>query len=208
MVSIVNRRGHVWYQRLDVGAAVRLRDLAGVDVMRLATGDDTMPDVSTIVDCLYAILLPGLGGITPKRFGRLLRGDVPPEQLCELFIEEVRGFFHVHAPSKKRRDKNQRELTAEELWRELWRAAGAAGVDPTHRTYGEISALAEGRAMATWIQTGMICAAVANSTPGRKGAPVNATHFTPEGMYDDQMKSNSQPLTADNLSQLAMMMVR
>lgn len=208
MVSIVNRRGHVWYQRLDVGAALRLRDLAGVDVMRLATGNDSMPDVARVVDCLYAILLPALGGITPKRFGKLLRGDMTPEQLCELFVAGVQGFFHVHAPAKKRKSDHRRELTAEELWRELWRAAGAAGVDPTPRTYGEISALAEGRAMATWIQAGMICAAITNSTPGRKGPPASATDFAPEGMYEDLTKANSQPLTADNLSQFAMMMVQ
>lgn len=207
MVSIVNRRGHVWYQRLDVGAALRLRDLAGVDVMRLATGNDSMPDVSTIVDCLYAILLPALGGITPKRFGKLLRGDMTPEQLCEVFVASIVEFFHAPGP-KPKPSKAEREPTAEELWRDLWRMAGAVGVDPRGLTIGELSRMADGHSRAIWPPAAMICATVANNAFGRKGAAVKPEAFDLSGaLSEGRESSNSQELTADNLSQFARMLM-
>lgn len=207
MTTIVNRRGEVWYQRLDVGAALRLRDLAGVDVMRLASGDDPMPDVAGVVDCLFAILFPVLGGITPKRFGKSLRGNMTPEQLKETFQTSVVEFFKAPGP-KPKPSKSNRGPTAEELWRELWRMAGAAGVDPNGYTFGELSRMSEGYSRAVCPPAAMICATVASNAFGRKGAAIKPASFDLSGALGEARgASDSHELTADNLSQFARMMM-
>ena len=74
-----DRRGRIYPVRIDVAAALRLRDLAGVDLMA-AAGDGgadlsaAAADPVRCVDALAAAVLPQLlaGGVTPRAFGRRL----------------------------------------------------------------------------------------------------------------------------------------
>lgn len=204
MIAFRDRKGRAWTRRLDVDAAVRIRGLAGLDVMALAADEAAAaryagpsPEVSAeIADALFALFLPDAvaAGIDDRAFGRRLR--VRADELRTLLFEGVAEFFAMPGPPPT--GPGGREATAEELWQDVYRLAGEAGIDPGPRTYGELAVLADGRRRAEWGRTAALRADVINSNPYRKGQAVRPADLDPTGGLKEAGTGGGIELTPDD----------
>lgn len=188
MIAFRDRRRQTWSRRIDVAAAVRMRDLADLDVMAIVTDDATSDRLTDdekqasadIVDALFAVFLPDAERlkITDRQFGKRLRG-VKADDLRSLFFEGLAAFFRMPGPEPKQ--TGQRIVTAAELWEDVYRLAGEACVAPGPHTYGELAAMANGRRRLEWAQTAALRADVINNNGFRRGAPVHPKDLDPTG---------------------------
>jgi len=192
MIAFRDRKGMAWSRRIDIDAAVRIRDLADLDVMALVTDEATSARIAgdeqdasaDIVDALFALFLPDAErlGVTDRQFGKRLRG-VKADELRTMFFEGVASFFRMPGPEPKQH--GQRIVTAAELWQDVYRLAGEAGVAPGPHTYGELAAMADGRRKLEWAQTAALRADVINNNGFRRGAPVHPKELDPTGGLKD-----------------------
>lgn len=194
MIVLRHRWGRVWARRLDVAGAIRIRDLAGLDVMELFVDDDLHASYQTpnpeatgrIVDALYALFLPDVSRdrMTSRKFGRKLR-CMTAQELHNQFLEELGEFVALPNPRPIEESENQDDErpspTAAGLWEELWWTVGQAGVDPDHRTFGELRVIAQGYERSEWPRAARITAAVINSAPFRRGKAVSEAKLDPTG---------------------------
>lgn len=87
-----------WLIEINVGAAKRARDLAGVSLYKLAEDRfqplaDLLADPVRFVDCLWCCVRPEDGQpATDEDFGRALGGDAL-EAAAEAFVGELIDFF-------------------------------------------------------------------------------------------------------------------
>lgn len=208
MIVLRDRRGRVWARRLDVSAAIRMREIAGLDVMAIATGEgEAIEDVASVVNALYAVMLPDLGRLTPWRFGRRLRA-MPAVELRQVLGEAVGEFFAMPGPERKP-EAGGRDYTAPELWREVCRMAGAVGVDPGPLTFGELAVMAEGLRRDKWSRNATLRAAIINSNPFRSGSAVNPAELDPTGALKEAGGgSAARELKPENLASFAAMFMR
>jgi hypothetical protein len=163
-----------------------MRDLADLDVMAIVTDSAagehlrSAEGVTDIVDALYALFLPDAQrlGITDYRFGKRLRG-VKASDLQAAFFGGISAFFALPGPATE--GGQGREVTAAELWRDVYRLAGEACVAPGTYTYGELAAMADGRRRAEWAQTANLRADLINSNPYRRGPAIHPAELDPTG---------------------------
>lgn len=192
MIVFRSRWGRTWAGRLDVDAAVRMFDLAELDVMvagidlptreRLA---GTSPEASAdLAAAIYAIFQPEADRrrVSPRRFGKDLR-VVRDGGLRAMFFEEIDAFFRIPGPEQKPDGKPGKPPTPAELWQSLYRMAGEIGVSPGPHTLGEIYVMAEGHRRAEWARNAALRADVINSNPfrGSSARPVNPAELDPTG---------------------------
>lgn len=195
MIAFRDRKGRLWTARLDVAAAVRMRDLAGVDVMGLALGGQSeavklAADAERLANGLFALCLPSCEarGVSDREFGRCLRNRfwghvIAPMALAEMIFEGVRDFFEVPrlSPGKPKGGGNAK-VDAEDLWGDLWHMAAIAGVaDPGPRTFGELIALADGRRKHDWAQTATVLAMLHNTRAFGRGLAKQPADYDPTG---------------------------
>ena len=194
MIAFRDRKRRLWTARLDVAAAVRMRDLAGVDVMALALGgqDEAVKlasDPPRLTNALFALCLPSCEarGVSDRDFGRSLRGRfwgywLSPNDVTEMVFEGVREFFDVPELSPgKPKGKRGGKATAADLWGDLWRLAAIVGVDPDRRTFGELIALADGRQKFEWSRTACVLAMLHNTRAFGGGKARQPAEFDPTG---------------------------
>lgn len=194
MIAFRDRKRRLWTARLDVAAAVRMRDLAGVDVMALALGSQEeavklASDPPRLANALFALCLPlcEARGISDREFGRSLRGRfwghwLAPAALAEMVFEAVRDFFEVPELSPgKPKGKRGGKATAAGLWGDLWRLASIVGADPDRRTFGELIALADGRQKFEWGRTACVLAMLYNTRAFGGGKAKQPAEFDPTG---------------------------
>ena len=190
---------------------MRIRDLTDLDVMDLAINGhtDALADRSTIVDALYAVMLPDLGKVTSHRFGKQLKA-MPAAELRLIIVEAVNDFFDLPGPPRiELRGETDSPLpTAPELWRDVWRMAGSVGVDPQSLTFGELVTMVEGHRRDAWERTASLLAATLNSAFGSKGG-AKPEDLDPTGGLAEHARRQSagEELTSDNLGQFAAMMM-
>lgn len=205
MIVLRDRRGRVWARRLDVAAAVRMREIAGLDVMAIALEGGDLNDMPSVVDALYAVMMPDLGSVKPWRFGRRLRA-MPADELRMAIADGVADFVRLPGPARPERKHDGKTSTPEELWRDLWRMGGAVGVDPGPLTFGEIATMAEGRRRDEWSRSASLMEAIYNSAFGSDGT-AKAEDIDPTGGLKEAShgQGQSQELNADNLRAFAAM---
>ncbi|QDT39724.1 hypothetical protein [Stratiformator vulcanicus] len=209
-----DRRGRLWSHRLDVAAAVRMRDLAGVDVMQLGLTQSLPGSRAALVDAAYALLLPEAQrhSVSDREFGRLLRGrlwgwTVSPSDLADELLAELAAFFASPklSPGEPKGDV-ERELTAADLWGDIYALAGLVGVDPGPLTYGELVALADSRRKHDWARTAELMALTFNLQVDREHRKPAAA-FDPTGGLGAE-STGSIEITADNLFDVAAIFCR
>lgn len=204
MIAIRDRKGRLWTARLTVGAAKRMRDLAGLDVMELATDEDAERHLdgapALAVDALFAWLLPECGrlGVTDRKFGRRFRG-VPLRTVNDAIRSGVREFFRVPGPPPKRSAGSGRARTPAELWQEAERMAGLAGVDADTKTFGELVAASEGRRRHDWPRTALVLAQLR----GLCGKRADAAALDPTGVLSEAGGGGRMEIRPDNLGVVA-----
>lgn len=189
MIVFRDRTGRIWTGRLDTAAAIRMRDIAGEDVMELALSKQDATTFSLhparLANALFAILLPTCErlGIDDVRFGRLLPGrrlfrPAVPTVLSEQLLSAILGFFECPEmlPGKPK-DKSREPLTASKLWCYLWASASVAGVSPFSFTFGELAAMADAKRKHEWAQTSNLMAYIARAA----GAKITAADIDPTG---------------------------
>jgi hypothetical protein len=200
VIAFLDRKGRTWAGRLDVDAAVRLRDLAGLDVMAAAVDRDTRdmlagptPEATeTVAAGLYWLFRPQAErlGVTPKAFYRGLRA-LDGGELRETLFEAIAAFFRMPGPPAKA-SGDEPEPKAAELWRDLYRLAGEAGVPPGPHTFGELAAMADGRRRAEWGRTAHLRADIVNAAPFRRGAAVKPEELDPTGGLKDSGRAKGE----------------
>jgi hypothetical protein len=204
VIAFRDRRRTAWIRRIDVDAAVRMRDLAGLDVMAAVTDEaesdrlasDDKQASADLVDALYALFLPDAERlrVTDRQFGKRLRG-VTTHELRMLFFGGLAEFFRMPGPEPEQ--KGSRIATAADLWEDVYRLAGEACVAPGPHTYGELAALANGRRRLEWAQTATLRADFINSNPYRCGPAMNPADLDPTGGLKDIGASGGVELTPD-----------
>jgi hypothetical protein len=171
LIAFRDRKGRLWTGRLDVDAALRMRDLAGTDVMELRINPAARADLTpeSVCNALYALLLPSAEarGISDHAFGRSVRGRFwgwyqTPRDLGEMFFTEADAFFDVAELAPGNEGKALANPTAEMLWGLLWQVAASAGVEPGPRTFGELIALADAHRKNAWSHTASLLAWIEN----------------------------------------------
>jgi hypothetical protein len=171
LIAFRDRKGRLWTGRLDVDAALRMRDLAGTDVMALAIDSSAgaAMEPPRLADAVYALLLPQAAfyGVTDREFGKCLRGRLwgwylTPRDLAEMLFAEVSAFFAVPELAPGHAGKPMRNPTPEGLWGTLWQVAATAEVEPGPRTFGELIALADARRKNAWAHTASLLAWIEN----------------------------------------------
>lgn len=193
---------------MDVAAAVRMRDIAGLDVMSVATGEgEAVNDITSVVNALYAVMLPDMGRMTPWRFGRRLR-SIPAAELRVMLAEAIEGFFAAPGPDREE-ESSGREYTAAELWREVWRMAGTVMINPDDRTFGELAVMVDGQRRRDWPMNAVLRATIANSNAAGSGRAVDPAELDPSGMLKEACagSSGARELTPDGLRSFAAMFV-
>jgi hypothetical protein len=204
VIAFADRRRTTWTRRIDVDGAVRMRDLAGVDVMTIVTDEATSARLAgdekdaqaDIVDALFALFLPDAArlGVTDRQFGKRLRG-VKADELRAMFFEGLAAFFRMPGPEPV--GTGTREVTSADLWSDVYRLAGEASVAPGPHTYGELAALADGRRKLEWSQTAALRADVINANPFRRGTAVRPQELDPTGGLQDAGNGGGIELTPD-----------
>jgi hypothetical protein len=212
VIALRDRKGRLWTGRLDVDAALRMRDLAGTDVMALALDKDAvlalLGDHSRLADVAFAFFLPQCHarGVDDLAFARGLRGwfgwwYIRPEDLAEIILTAVNEFARVPelSPGKpKEAGGASQPLTADRLWGFVWQVAGF-GVDVGPRTLGELVAIADGRRKHDWAQTAGVMSYVA----GLGGAKVTAADLDPTGGLGAEGKQELAVRGKDGIRALA-----
>lgn len=188
MIAFRDRKGRLWTGRLDINAALRMRDLAGTDVMALALDKDAalalLGDHSRLADAAFAFFMPqcearGLDDISFARGlkGRLWGWYIRPEELADMLLEELAAFVTVPELSPgKPKEREGEPQTAEQMWGFIWQVAGF-GVEIGPRTLGELFAISDGRSKHDWAQTACLMSYVA----GVGGVSVSADELDPTG---------------------------
>jgi len=155
--SFKDNQGREWRVEINVAAAKKCRQLAGVDLLKLPEDKfrplaELLGDVVTFVDVLYCCSAPADGRpATDEEFGRALGGDSIYEA-AKAFKAELTGFFPSPAQRKAiaavfdvmdRTDKKlesrtlkeletlDREGEAERIVAEVLRQAGAPSTERT-----------------------------------------------------------------------------
>jgi hypothetical protein len=182
------RRSPPIARRLDVAGAIRMRDVAGLDVMQVAADDDLWRLLAScdrsatelVVDAVYALCLPDADarGWTSRQFGRRLVSYTPRE-FAVLLLGDIRAFFALPGPPRKQTG-SRLKITAEVLWGDVYALAGEVGIDPDPHTYGELVAQATGRSKAEWARTATLQAQVINSNK-TDGLAVQPADLDPTG---------------------------
>lgn len=147
-----DHRGREISFRIDVAAAERMRDMAGVDVLDFDTGwlDALATDLETTVNVMHAVAKPQISE-TPRRFAkRLARRDnfaaactALRDGLCEFFPEPKDAGDESHDAEASPKPNNVKPEPFG--WAELYGLGGVAGVDPRTFTLRELLWLARGR---------------------------------------------------------------
>lgn len=223
MIAFRDRTGRLWTGRLDVSAAIRMRDLAGVDVMELALDPDAATTLgaepSRLVDAAFAILLPSCEqrGVSDRQFGKALRGRlwgraVNPGQLAEQIFDAIRMFFEIPelSPGKPKGGKEPSEpLTASLVWGLVWRHAAVACVDPGPRTFGELVALCDAKRKHDWAQTASLISKIHNVNCYKRSDLKSPGECDPTGGLGAVSHGQKLPLTRENfLSAVSLLMGR
>ena len=193
MIAFHDRKGRLWCGRLDVAAALRMRDLAGTDVMELAINRDAVLEMaanpSQLANAAFALFLPQCErrGITDREFGKSLRGRMwgwwaSPVLIAEMLVEEIGAFFDVPdlLPAKVKEGRSQR-LTANDMWGKVYQFAAIAGVSPDDRTFGELLALADARRKHDWAQTACVLATIQNFAGMGRRTAISPADLDPTG---------------------------
>ena len=83
MHSFADSTGNTWIINITIGAAKRVRDLAGVDLLALTEGDPPLmthleTDIALLCDVIFAIVRPQAEkiNINDTQFAELLGGEV------------------------------------------------------------------------------------------------------------------------------------
>lgn len=210
MIAFRARWGRTWAARLDVDAAVRVLELADVDVMAAAVHPATRERLATpspessadLAAAVYAIFQPQADrlGVSPRRFGRQLRA-VSDAELRELFFGEVAAFFRMPGPEPKT-DDGGADPSPAELWQLLYRSAGELGIPPGPHTFGEIAVMADGRRRVEWARNALLRADVQNAVPRKDGGTVDPADLDPTGGLKEARQASTGSgiaITPDNL---------
>lgn len=103
--SFTDTAGRTWQIEITVGAAKRIRSLAGVDVMGILDPSsgvlDRLADPVALVDAIFAAIKPAADelGVTDEEFAEAIGGDVLADA-AEAMVEAVIDFF-PHARSRE-----------------------------------------------------------------------------------------------------------
>lgn len=195
MIAFRDRKGRLWTARLDVAAAVRMRDLGEVDVMGLALGGrpearKLAEDTERLVNGLFALCLPSCEarGVSDREFGRGLRGRfwghvIAPAGLAEMVFEGVRDFFEVPSiPISAAKSDRGGKVEPSDLWGNLWHLTSVAGVGhPGPFTFGELIAAADGRQKNEWSRTACVLAMLHNTRAFGRVKAKHPAEFDPTG---------------------------
>lgn len=207
MIAFRDRWRRTWSARLDVSAALRIRDLVDLDVMAVGLGEP-IDDPAMIAGAIYALCQPQaeLRGVSPRAFGRGLRGfvrwAVRPEDLRELLIEEIEAFFDVPELTPGKAEGEAKEPTPASLWGQIWALAGVAGVDPGPLTFGELVAIADAKRKHDWSMTANLLSVL--SAIGGKHVP--AAKLDPTGGLGAAGSSSKLKITKSTLRLAAMIL--
>ena len=154
MLILYDRKGYCWSSRITVDAAIRLRDEGGIDVMRIITDEREANRClfpTTALDAIFLLCESECRqmGLSSGEFGcRFTKASA--EAISTAFQQAVIAFFTAPGPPKEASKKAATEITADDLWRQLYRLAGEAGVAPGPHTFGELMVMAEGARHAYW----------------------------------------------------------
>lgn len=185
MIAFTDRYGRLWTGRLDVSAALRMLDLARLDVMSVGLGE-SLPDHAVIANAVFAIVLPQaqLLEVNSDEFGRCLRGWFRPavskEELAGDLRDEIATFFDVPELSPGEKGTADK-TTAKGLWGAVYRMAAVAGVDPDRHTFGELVALADAKRKHDWSQTAQLIAKLHNVNCAKRSDLRDPAEFDPTG---------------------------
>lgn len=200
MIAFRDRTGRLWTGRLDVGAAIRMRDLAGVDVMELIT-DQNAADAfganpSRLADAAFALVLPQCEqrGVDDRAFGDALwwrwwqiwnwrRNRVAPSELATVLFDGIGQFFAIPdlSPGEPKGSPPSDKPTAAMLWGLVWRHAAVSGVDAHHYTFGELVALSDAKRKHDWGQTACLRSTIHNANISKKSDAKTPAYFDPTG---------------------------
>ena len=133
MKTFTDKTGRTWEFEITIGAAKRVRDLLGVDLVTVLDGDlleRLRLDHILLVDVLYVLCKPAADatGVTDEAFGRAMNGEAIDQALAG-FFEELEDFF----PSPTRQLIRQMNQKMRELERvateEIPKAMKKAGLE-------------------------------------------------------------------------------
>jgi len=106
MRSFTDRKNRQWVLDITIGTAIRIKDLAGIDLLSdeqggllEMVGGGSLSAYATICDCLYAAVQPQAAelGVSDEQFGAEL-GAEQMTKAAEAFIGELIDFFLVLRP--------------------------------------------------------------------------------------------------------------
>lgn len=208
MRTFKDNNGLEWRVRLDVAAVKDVRAELGVNLMDLPepggellgrlTGDPVL-----LVDVLYVICRSQADGrsIMDEQFGRGMSGDAL-RYAGEALLEEMMEFLPARVadegdadgkgPPEARKEateggqcaggqRTEGQYSGEEAYRQLWRWAGIAGVDPLPLTAAELYLAARARMESEWAQTAQLLCVLynANRDTKRRPRPFRPEEFNP-----------------------------
>lgn len=187
-----------WDLRVDIAAAERMRDLAGVDLIAKGStwADQLTKQPEAVANAIYAACKPQADarGMDDIRFGRMLRSG-----RCEVFkaaseaLWESIGTFFPRAQDlpKARSDEPEQHPRRDQPtgWRLLWEMAGYVGIDPGPRTQRELTQMYVGRRDAesrlAW-SVGSSAMAATLATAGSKARPAQINPWTTIDAEEDE----------------------
>ena len=101
MKTFADTTGHSWQVAITLDAVRRVRDLLGVDLMDLTTGEPPLltrlgTDIVLLCDVIFVVVKPqaDAAGVTDAQFGAALGGDTIAEA-AEAFWGELADFFRL-----------------------------------------------------------------------------------------------------------------
>lgn len=177
--------GRTWRLTIDVAALMRVRDLAGLDV--LATDGATLAQIvyhpTDFADVLLSLL------DADDSLLDALDGDALA-RAAEAFTAELTSFFPPPSPSKRLAAASK----PADPWRTLYRLAGILGVDPGPFTLRQLADMADGRRRSEWLHTSALLAMLFNTTP-HKGEGKSPDDFFPFDKEEAEKSPAKFPMT-------------
>ena len=146
----------MWPVRLDLAAAERMRDLAGIDPVTPGSGwlEKLNSGPEPLVDALYAVLQPVADrfGVDDVRFAKLMQGPGVLKDAAEALNEAVEAFLPLREETEEALKAAEEQeggpppaKPLPEGWRMVWEFAGYVGVPPGPLTLRELLWMTRGR---------------------------------------------------------------